>query len=112
MRPVAKYLLGGGDPERFRVVPPVGVVLIFIISDEEIFIVFDVVHVVVNHPVCSSVQSWTDDSLIKTVANAYSGQYTHTIWTTISVIQEAFGNVGPIRHSEPPHAALPFTRCR
>ena len=21
-------------------------------------------------------------------------------------------NVGPIRHSEPPHAALPFTRCR
>jgi len=20
-------------------------------------------------------------------------------------------NVGPIRHSEPPHAALPFTRC-
>jgi len=21
-------------------------------------------------------------------------------------------NVGPIRHCEPPHAALPFTRCR
>jgi len=21
-------------------------------------------------------------------------------------------NVGPIRHSEPPHTALPFTRCR
>ena len=21
-------------------------------------------------------------------------------------------NVWPIRHSEPPHAALPFTRCR
>ena len=21
-------------------------------------------------------------------------------------------NVGPIRHSEPPHAALPFIRCR
>ena len=21
-------------------------------------------------------------------------------------------NVGPIRHWEPPHAALPFTRCR
>ena len=21
-------------------------------------------------------------------------------------------NVGPIRHSEPPHAALSFTRCR
>jgi len=29
--------------------------------------------------------------------------------------QEAFENVGPIRHCEPPHAAcltLPFTRCR
>ena len=28
------------------------------------------------------------------------------------VNKEHLKNVGPIRHSEPPHAALPFTRCR
>ena len=41
--------------------------------------------------------------------------------TAVSVIQlltlhmfnqKHLKNVGPIRHCEPPHAALPFTRCR
>ena len=42
-----------------------------------------------------------------------------TIWRGIqieSMVLEQYKkhlkNVGPIHHSEPPHAALPFTRCR
>jgi len=31
---------------------------------------------------------------------------------TLSQDKKHLKNVGPIRHSEPPHAALPFTRCR
>jgi len=33
-----------------------------------------------------------------------------TVFTTVN--KKHLKNVGPIRHCEPPHAALPFTRCR
>jgi len=34
-----------------------------------------------------------------------------TIFELLSIISQT-RNVGPIRHCEPPHATLPFTRCR
>jgi len=57
--PLSSYLFGGSDPQRFSVVPPVRMVLIRIISDEEIFFVLDVKHIVVNHSICSRVQTCT-----------------------------------------------------
>ena len=35
-----------------------------------------------------------------------------SVITTYLNDKKRLKNVGPIRHCEPPHAALPFTRCR
>ena len=40
-----------------------------------------------------------------------STQLTELIWRTIKLNKKHLRNVGPICHCEPPHAALPFTRC-
>jgi len=49
---------------------------------------------------CRVIYLFTFNSRLEAHAMIYNGNKKH------------LNNVGSIRHSEPPHAALPFTRCR